>query len=98
MNSENVCARFDCGGREFDFSIDAAGAEESGIQYVEPVGRHDHFDVFGRFEAIELVEEFEHRALDFGIAAGTTFDTGGPDAVDFVHEDDAGGVFARHDE
>ncbi len=98
MDPENVCARFDCGGREFYFSIDAAGAEESGVQYVETVGCHDYFDVFGGFETIKLVKEFEHRALDFGIAAGTTFDTGGTDAVDFVHEDDARSVFARHDE
>ena len=98
MNTENVCARFDYGGREFYFSIDAAGAEESGVQYVETVGCHDYFDVFGRFESIKLVKEFEHRALDFGVAAGTTLNPRGADAVDFVHEDDAGSVFARHDE
>ena len=98
MDSQNICSCFDSGGREFYFSIDAARAKESGIEDVETVGGHDYFDVFGGFEAVELVEEFKHRALDFGIAAGTTFHARGTDAVDFVHKDDAGGVFARHDE
>jgi hypothetical protein len=33
------------GGGELDLSVQAAGAEEGGIQDVDPVRRRDHFDV-----------------------------------------------------
>lgn len=98
VDSEDIRARFDGWRGEFYFPIDAAWAEERRVKDIEAVGRHDDFDVLCGFEAVELVEEFEHRALDFAVAARTAFHARGPDAVDLVHEDYAGGVLARHDE
>ena len=33
------------GGGEFDLPVQPAGAEEGGVQDVDPVGRGDHFDI-----------------------------------------------------
>ena len=83
---------------KLDFAVYPPRAEQSGVEDVETVGGHDDLDVLGGFEAVELVEQFEHGALDLGVAAAAALDARGADAVDLVHEDDAGGVLAGHDE
>ena len=98
MDAQNVGARLHRGGGKLDFAVDAARAEERRVENIEAVGGHDDFDVFRGFEAVELVEEFEHCALNFRVTARATLNTGRANGVDFVHEDDAGGVLARHDE
>ena len=98
VDAQDVGAGLDRGRRELDLAVDAAGAEQGRVEDVEPIRGHDDFDVLGGFEAVELVEELEHGALDFGVAAAAALNAGGADGVDFVHEDDARGVFAGHDE
>merc|ERR1712037_1004417 len=57
------------GQRELDLAVDAARADQRRVQALDPVRRHDHLDVPLRVEAVELVEELEHGALDLALAA-----------------------------
>ena len=98
VDSQNVRARLDRRRGELDLAIDATGAQQRRVEDIEAIRGHDDFDVLGGFEAVELVEELEHGALDLGVATGATLNARGADGVDFVHEDDRGGVFAGHDE
>ena len=98
MNPQDIRSRLHGRRWELDLPIDTPRTQERRVEDIETVRRHDDFYVFGRFEAVELVEQFQHRALHFAVPAGTAFHARGADAVDFVHEDDAGGVFTRHDE
>ena len=77
---------------EQDLAVDTAGADERRVQGVDLVGGHDHLDVAAVVEAVELVEELEHGALDLALAAGGGLVALGADGVDFVDEDDGGGV------
>lgn len=86
------------GRREFDFSVYSTGAKKGRVKDVKPIGGHDDLDVFGRFKAIELVEEFKHSSLDLGVPTTTTFNSRRSNTVDFVHENDTGGMLAGHDE
>lgn len=98
VNPQNIRPRFHRRWRELDLAIDPPRAQERGVQDIQAIGGHDDLDVLGGFEPVELVQKFEHGALDLGIAAAAALDAGRTDAVDFVHEDDAGCVFAGHDE
>ena len=55
--------------RELDLAVDTAGANKCGIEGVDTIGGHDDLDVSAGIEAVELVEELEHRALDLRVAA-----------------------------
>ena len=48
---------------EFQLSVQAAWSQKSGVKGVRSVGRHQNFDVAARFEAVELVDNFEHSPL-----------------------------------
>ena len=84
--------------RELDLPIYPSWPKEGGVEDVETISGHDDFDIFRRFKAVELIEEFQHRALNFGVASTAPLDPGRTDAVDLVHENDARGVLACHDE
>ena len=98
MNPQDIRPRLHRRGRELDFTINAARPQQGRVEDVEPVGRHDDFDVLRGLEAVELVQQLEHRALDFAVAATGPFHARGADAVDLVHEDDARRVLPRHHE
>ena len=85
------------GSRKLNLTIDAAGTEQSRVEDVDAVGGHDDLDVLRRLEAVQLIEEFEHRPLNFRIAAAG-LDSRRSDGVDLVHEDDGGRVLASHGE
>jgi hypothetical protein len=81
---------------EQDLAVDTAGTDESGIEGFDLVGGHDDFDVAAVVEAVELVEELEHGALDFALAAGGAFVALCADGVDFVDEDNGWSVFSSN--
>ena len=56
------------------------------------VGRRDDLDVRRGREAVELVEQLEHRALDLAVARELRVEALGADGVDLVDEDDAGAL------
>mmetsp|Transcript_10690 Transcript_10690/g.27212 ORF Transcript_10690/g.27212 Transcript_10690/m.27212 type:complete len:286 (-) Transcript_10690:281-1138(-) len=88
VDAEDVALGLDVGEGEFDLAVDAAGADEGGVEGFHLVGGHDDLDVAALVEAVELVEEFEHGPLDFAGAAGGRVVALGADGVDFVDEDD----------
>ena len=56
--------------RELDLAIDTSRPDQRWVQRFHLVGRHDDFDIASGVETIELVEELEHRALNFLLTAG----------------------------
>jgi len=98
VDGENVEARVLVRVRELDLAIDSARPQQCLVKDVNAVRGHDHFNLVGSLEAIQLVEELEHRALDLRVAAGLAVLARAADRVDLVHEDDRGRMLARHHE
>lgn len=93
VDLEDVHARALAGVGELDLAVDAAGAQERGVEDVYPVGRHQHLDLVGRLKAVQLVEQLQHRALHLAVAAtAAALSARGADAVNLIHEDDGRGV------
>ena len=69
MDPENVDPRRLGGVRELDLPVDAPGPQKRRVEDVDAVCGHQDLDLVGRLEAVELVEELEHGALDLGVAA-----------------------------
>ncbi len=57
-----------------------------------------YLDVLGGLEAVQLIEQLQHRPLHLTVTTWATLQARRPDGVDLVHEDDGGGVFSSHDE
>lgn len=57
-----------------------------------------YLDVLGGFKAIQLIQQFQHCPLHLTVTTWAALQTGWPDWVDLVHEDDGRSVFSRHDE
>ena len=98
VDPENVGSGFDGWGWKLDFAVDSAGSEQCWIENVKAVSGHNDLDILRRLEAVELVKEFQHRPLHLRVSAAGSFDSRGADAVNLVHEDDAGRVFSGHNE
>ena len=84
------------GQSELDLAIEASGSHQSRIEGVRSVGGHEHFDVTARVKAVQLVDELEHSALHFVVAAGAVVEARAADGVDLVEEDNARLFAARH--
>ena len=72
-----------------DPAIEAARAQQRGIENVGTVGGGDEDDAFVRLEAIHLDEQLVQRLLALVVSAAETGATMPADRVDFVDEDDA---------
>ena len=71
-----------------DLAVEAAGAEDGGVQDVGPVGGgHDH-DALGRVEAVHLREHLVEGLLALVVAAAEAGAPLAADGVDLVDEDD----------
>ena len=57
------------GVRELDLAVDTSRTKESRVKDIDAVGRHDDLDVLRRLEAIELVQQLEHRTLYLAISS-----------------------------
>ena len=75
-----------------DLAVEAAGAQQGGIEDVGPVGGRDHDDVVLGLEAVHLDQELVERLLALVVAAAEAGAAMAADGVDLVHEDDAGRV------
>jgi hypothetical protein len=93
VQSEDLALGDLIGVLEEDLAIDTAGTDQGGVERVDFVGGHDYLDVAAVVETVQLVEEFQHGSLDFALTAGGGFVTFGSYGVDFIDEDDRGGVF-----
>ena len=54
VDAHDVDAAVEVGVGELDLAVDAAGAEEGGVEGVDTVRGHDDLDVLGGLEAVEL--------------------------------------------
>ncbi len=92
VNLEDFFAATDVGTIDDDAAIEAAGAKEGGIENVGAVGRGDEDDAVVGLEAVHLNEELVEGLLALVVSAAEACATVTADCVDFVDEDDAGGV------
>eukprot|EP00760_Papus_ankaliazontas_P002325 PhM_4_TR10948/c1_g5_i1/m.88486 len=95
VDVEDHLLRFLVRERELDLAVDAAGADQSGVERLDPVRRHDDLHLAVRVEAVELVQELQHRALDLFLAAAARVVALRADGVDLVDEHNRGTVLLR---
>ena len=88
MHFEDRLALGRLGERHDDLAVEAAGAQQCGVEDVGSVGGgHDH-DALGRLEAVHLGEHLVERLLALVVAATETGAALAADRVDLVDEDD----------
>ena len=92
VHLEDRAAAADVGAVEHDVPVEAAGAEQRGVEDVGPVGGRDHDDVLVGLEPVHLDEELVEGLLALVVAAAEARATLAADGVDLVDEDDAGRV------
>mmetsp|Transcript_25079 Transcript_25079/g.57367 ORF Transcript_25079/g.57367 Transcript_25079/m.57367 type:complete len:279 (+) Transcript_25079:280-1116(+) len=83
---------------ELYLAIDAPWSDERGVECLDLVRRQDHLHVCPCVEAVQLVEQLEHRALDLALAAGGRVVPLGSHRVDLVDEDNRGCLLVCHAE
>ena len=92
MDGEDAPAALDVGRRDEDLAVEAAGAQQRGVELLEQVGRgHDDDAARGR-EAVHLDQQLVEGLLALGVVVGAAR---GADGVELVDEDDGRLVLAR---
>ena len=86
-------ASFQIGQTEFHLAVQSTGTDQSRIEYIGSIGRHENLNVAARFKAIELGTNLQHGPLHFIVAALFVDVTTRPsNSVDLIKEDDTGGL------
>jgi hypothetical protein len=80
------------GAVDHDLAVEAARAQQGGVQDVGPVGGGDQDDVVFHLEAVHLDQQLVQGLLALVVAATHARAAMTSDGVDLVHEDDAGRV------
>ena len=80
------------GGLDGDLTVEAAGAQQRGVEDVGPVGGGDEDDVGLDVEAVHLHQQLVEGLLALVVPAAHTRPAVPADRVDLVDEDDRGGV------
>ena len=83
---------------ELNLPIQPPAPQQRRIQHIDAIRRREDFNAVVGREAIELVEEFEHRALDLPVAGFFAVEALRAHGVELVDEDDRGGFFFREGE
>src|SRR3954453_16724696 len=78
------------GAVDHDLAVEAARAQQRGIEDVRAVGGRDEDDVVLHLEAVHLDEQLVERLLALVVTAAQAGAAVAADGVDLVHEDDAG--------
>src|SRR5205085_4097656 len=73
-------------------AVETAGAEQGRIENVRAVGRDDQDHAFVRFKAVHLNEQLVQGLFALIVSAAQAGATMAANGVDFVDEDDTGGV------
>ena len=92
VDFEDGFASVEGGEVHYDLAVEAAGAEEGGVEDVGAVGGGDDDDAFLGVEAVHFDEQGVEGLLAFVVAAANAGEAGAADGVNLVYEDDAGGV------
>ena len=92
VHLEDLLAAGAVGAVDHDLAVEAARAQQRGIEDVGPVGGRDQDDVVLQLEPVHLDEELVQRLLALVVAAAQAGAAMAADGVDLVHEDDAGRV------
>ena len=74
---------------DHDLAVEAARAQQRGVEDVGPVGGRDQDDVVLELEAVHLDQELVERLLALVVTATEAGAAMAADGVDLVHEDDA---------
>ena len=77
-----------------NLSIDTTRANEGRVQRLNLVGSHDDLDVTTVVETVQLVQEFQHSSLNFSLTSRGRFVTLGTNGIDFINEDNRGGILS----
>ena len=88
-------ALVEVGERDHDLAVEAARAQQRGVEDVGAVRRADHDDALGGVEAVHLREHLVERLLALVVAAAEAGTALAADRVDLVHEDDRRRLLAR---
>mmetsp|Transcript_15564 Transcript_15564/g.31243 ORF Transcript_15564/g.31243 Transcript_15564/m.31243 type:complete len:314 (+) Transcript_15564:66-1007(+) len=81
---------------KLDLAVEAARAKQRRVERVWPVGRHQNLDVAARIEAVQLIDDFEHRPLYLIVAARAVVEARAANRIDLIDEDDARLLAPRH--
>ena len=93
VHAQDLLAAADVGQGDVDLTVEAAGAQQGGIEDVGAVGGGHDDDAQVGFKAVHFHEHLVERLLAFIVAAAQARAALAADGVDLVDEDDAGGVF-----
>mmetsp|Transcript_35283 Transcript_35283/g.77247 ORF Transcript_35283/g.77247 Transcript_35283/m.77247 type:complete len:206 (+) Transcript_35283:531-1148(+) len=98
MNAQDIQTRLFAGIRELNLTINSPRSQQAIVQDINSVGGHDHLDSLRRLKSIQLVQQLQHGSLHFGITAGLTILSLGPDGINLIHEDNGWSMLTRHNE
>ena len=79
---------------EENLSVDTSRTDQSRIQGFNLVGGHDDLDVTAIIESIKLVKKLKHGTLDFSFTTRRRIITLRTNRIDFVNENNGGGVLS----
>mmetsp|Transcript_1439 Transcript_1439/g.3863 ORF Transcript_1439/g.3863 Transcript_1439/m.3863 type:complete len:206 (+) Transcript_1439:591-1208(+) len=68
MDLHDTCASRFVRVRKFNFSVDTPASQQSGVKNVHAICRGNHLDAVVAAEAVELIQQLKHSALDFAIS------------------------------
>ena len=88
VHLEDRQALLELGQRHDDLAVEAAGAQQRGVEDVGPVGGRHHHDALGGLEAVHLGEHLVEGLLTLVVAAAEAGAALAADRVDLVDEDD----------
>ena len=91
VHREDPLAALDVGRRDEHLAVEAAGAQQRGVELLEQVGGGDHDEAPARGEAVHLDQQLVERLV---LLAGDVHAAPAADGVELVDEDDRGLVFA----
>ena len=92
VHREDPLAALDVGRRDEHLAVEAAGAQQRGVELLEQVRGGDHDEPPARGEAVHLDQQLVERLV---LLAGDVHAAPAADGVELVDEDDRGLVFAR---
>ena len=93
MNAKDFLAALNVRTRHDHAPVKTARAQQRRIENVRPVCGSDQDYAFSGFEAVHLDQQCVEGLLAFGVPAAQAGSAMAPNRINFIYEDDAGGVF-----